>query len=365
MDNGECGTPPILLKDAKDDLQYAEEIADGKLGTQISGFVFEDFQRLVTQRQNVPLADIEIAIKSEKDFFTTRTDEKGKYIFKNVPPGEYKISAAAPKYLREKPFGDFYFEMRGLKPSTVLIGETTAGGFRFNPNGKPKHYYRHWDSYDFAFTSLSSIAGKAVDADGKVPPQQYVWLIPKFNGKIDLDDYIQYVWTNPADGTFVFTDIPTGEYVIAVNRKNCHSNNHPEYSRNFYPDAAALSDAELIAVGENQNIKTKDFRLSPQLKERWFSGVVLAADRSPLANATVFLTNTNQKNPNECFSVNIETKTDELGRFNIKGYENYEYKIRAYIQPDVQSLPRLFSKSLEIPTKDNAENIELIVDSIY
>lgn len=366
LDNGECGKPPILLKDAKDDLAYAEEIAEGKLGTQIYGFVFEDFQRLGSQRENIPLADIKVTIKSEKNFFTTRTDEKGKYIFKNIPPGEYKITASTPNGLREKPHNDSYFYQRGLKPHTVLVGESVVSEFMvLGSTEKPKTYYRHWDSYSFIFTSLSSIAGKAVDSDGKVPPQQYVWLIPMFNGKIDLDSYIRYVWTNRSNGEFVFEDLPKGEYVIVVNRYNCHSNNHPEYSRNFFPGVAHLSNAESIAVGENQNIKLKDFRLSPPLEERLFSGVVLAADKSPLANATVFLINPNQKTPNECFSVNIETKTDEFGRFQLKGYESYEYKIRAYIQFNEQNSSRLFSKTIELKTKDSVENIELIVDSEY
>ena len=366
LDNGECGMSPILLKDAKVDLQYAEEIAAGKLGTQISGFVFEDFQRLGSQRQNIPLAGIEVSIKSEKDSFSTQTDEKGKYIFKNIPPGEYSITASTPNGLREKPRNDFYFYHRGLKPSIVLVGETSAGGFLLPGLGeKPKTYYRHWDSYNFVFTSLSSIAGKAVDSDGKVPPQQYIWLIPKFNGKIDLDGYLQHVWTNPANGEFIFEDIPKGEYVIVVNRYHCHSYNHPEYGRNFFPGVADLSNAELISVGENQNIKLKDFRLSPPLKERWFSGVVLAADKSPVANATVFLKTLSQKTPNECFSVNIETKTDEFGRFQLKGYESYEYIIRAYIQSAEQNSSGLFSKTIELKTKDSAENIELIVDSKY
>lgn len=282
LDNGECGTPPNLLENAKDDLEYAEEIASGKIGTRIFGSVFEDAQRLGTPLQNVPLENVEVTIKSEKNSFTTRTNEKGKYIFKNIPPAEYKISASNPKGLREKIPGEYYVYQRGLtKSHTVLIGESVLSEFILSGSAqKPKTYYRHSDSYSFIFTSLSSIEGKAVNFNGKVPPQQYVWLIPKFNGKTDLDDYIRQVWTNPADGKFVFEDIPQGEYIIVVNRYNCHSNNHPEYARNFFPGVADLANADVISVGENQNIKIKKFSLSPPLKERWFSGVVLAVDKS-------------------------------------------------------------------------------------
>lgn len=367
LDNRECGMTPILLENAKDDVDYAEEIAAGKSGTRIFGSVYEDFQRVGIQRQNLPIANVEVTIKNEKHSFTTKTDEKGKYIFKNIPTGEYKISASTPEGLHEKTFkNDFYFYERGLKPNIVAIGESIAGiPMMIMMNGsteKPQPYYRHSDSYTFGFTSLSSIEGKAVDYDGKVPQQQYIWLIPKINGKIDLDGSIQNVWINPSDGKFIFEAVPRGEYIIVINRNNCHSNYHPEYTRNFFPGVSDLNDAEVITVGENQNIITKEFRLSPTLKERWFSGVVLTTDKKPLANVNVFLITPSSKYPNECFSVNIETKTDEFGRFKLKGYESYDYKIRAYIQPTEQSSSRSFSNTLELSTSGSVENIELIVD---
>ena len=67
LDDGMCGTPPILLKDAKDDIEYAEDIVSGKIGTRIYGFVYQDKQDSIkTSRQNVPLAQIEVKIKSKK-----------------------------------------------------------------------------------------------------------------------------------------------------------------------------------------------------------------------------------------------------------------------------------------------------------
>ncbi len=364
LDDGECGKMPILLKDAKDDIEYAEEIAAGKLGTRIYGSVTQSI--LGTSQQIFPLAGIEVTIKSKKNMFSTRTDDNGKYVFKNVPTGEYEITAQVPQGMHEKEFTPNWVSGR-IKSYTVFVGK----GFEANnfitlgSSKKPKPYYYHSASYYFQFSAQSSIAGKLIDFDGKIPPQQYVWLIPIINGKAHLDSYIQYLWTNPSDGTFVFKDIPKGEYTIVINRYNCHSNNHPEYGRNFFSGTSEEKNVETITVGENQNIEIKDFRLSPPLKERLFSGVVLSANNTPLANATVFLIASSQKNPNECFFVNLETKTDELGRFRLKGYESYEYKIRAYIQPNEQSSSRLFSKTLEIPANGSVESIELIVNPNY
>lgn len=365
LDNGECGKPPILLKDAKEDIDYAEEIAAGKIGTQISGTVIQlIFGGL---QQNFPLAGIEITIKSKASTFTTKTDAAGKYVFKNIPPDEYEITAKVPPGMHEKEFAANWM-LGNIKKHKIFVGE----GFENNifvavgSSEKPKPYFYHSASYNFLFSAQSSIAGKLVDSSGKVAPQQYVWLIPVINGRASLDDYIQHKWTNPADGTFLFENVPEGKYTVVVNRYNCHSNNHPEYGRNFFSGVSEENGADIITVGKNENIKIKDFRLAPALKERWLSGVVLSATKTPLANATVMLiTSTSRNNPNECFFNNIETKTDELGRFKLNFYESYAYKIRAYVQPSEQSSSRIFSKILELPVKGNAENIELVVDSNY
>ena len=91
LDDGECGKSPILLKDAKDDIEYAEEIAAGKIGTRIYGAVTQSISG--TLQQIFPLAEIEITIKSKVNTFTTKTDAVGKYVFKNIPTGEYEITA--------------------------------------------------------------------------------------------------------------------------------------------------------------------------------------------------------------------------------------------------------------------------------
>ncbi|MEP6849891.1 MAG: hypothetical protein ABI999_13625 [Acidobacteriota bacterium] len=51
LDNGFCGKPPLLLKDARDDMDYAEGIASGKIGTRIFGSVVEDRWHLGELRQ--------------------------------------------------------------------------------------------------------------------------------------------------------------------------------------------------------------------------------------------------------------------------------------------------------------------------
>src|SRR5258708_32406562 len=107
------------------------------------------------------------------------------------------------------------------------------------------------------------------------------------NGKLVVDDPIQYLWMDRSTGKFVFKNIPAGKYQIAVNRYKCHTDHNPQFGRNFFPGGSGETDAYVITVGENKRLKLKDFRLLPQLKERQFSGVILTADKKPLAKATI------------------------------------------------------------------------------
>jgi len=359
LDNGLCGRQPILLRDAKDDIEYAEEVESGKIGTRIFGSVTEDRWRLWELRRNVPLANVEVTIKSKKYSFTTKTDEQGKFVFKNIPPAVYTIVAETPKGMHQRPFP---------MPNTVSLGERIASNgltfVRLGSNAKPKYEFRHWDYHNFLFTSLSSIEGKVVGIDGKTPSLQFISLLPfDKDGRLRFDDRMQGLRKDSSTGRFVFENIPAGKYRIAINPLNCHAVIDPEFGRTFFPGVSEESEAGTITVGENESIKLSDFRLLLPLKERKFSGVVLAADRKPLANATVFMFNKNVSNPGECFSISLETKTDESGHFLLKGYEGYEYKIRAYTQPTGQSSSRLFSRMLELPRTGTIEDINLVVDS--
>jgi hypothetical protein len=128
----------------------------------------------------------------------------------------------------------------------------------------------------------------------------------------------------------------------------------------FYPGVKNRSEAKIITIGESEQKKLGDFKLLPTLKERTFSGVVLSSNGTPIKRAKVYL---NEKDFDKCgdFGSIRETKTDEFGRFQLKGYESYEYKIGAYIERSQRNPYGLQSEFVEIPTDGNLENLELII----
>jgi len=106
-----CGdTRP--LEEAADDVAYAEDIAAGKLGTRIYGWVQN------TRSPTLPMVGLEVKIRSKKNKFVTKTDEKGLYIFKDIPSGTYSIQVYVPREL------DNIFPKRGI--ATVDASSTTV-----------------------------------------------------------------------------------------------------------------------------------------------------------------------------------------------------------------------------------------------
>ena len=348
-----CG-PTTLLKDAEDDLEYVKEIESGKTGSRIYGNVYEDRQASYKDKRAFePLADIEITIKGQnkKNKFKTKTDEKGFYIFKEIPQDTYRVTAKFPDGLRE----------------TFVREDLTEHFAGVNLNGV------RCDQEGFMATRQGSIRGKVVGYDGTDAPQLSLSLLPLDENNKAILEYSPFkaVWANKLNSEFYFNLVPSGKYLLAVNPKNCplqptHDilrQKNLEFGRMFFNGGTNESEAQIITVGESQQVKLGDFRILPPLKERWFSGIVLSADKKPLANARVFLVVDSQ----QCaiYSNIAEVKTDEFGHFRIKGFETYGYKLRAYIETDKQTQTRLFSKLFELPAEGNAENIELIADSTY
>lgn len=345
-----CG-PTVLLRSAAADLEYQKEIEAGKSGTRLFGSV-RQFKKESYKDQDsfIPLADIEINVKGKKSEFKTKTDENGLYVFKDIPPDVYRVMAKLPDGLRE------IFIREDLINHYAVIYEKDA----------PR-----CDSENFIATSQGSIRGKIIGSDGQNPLQQYVSLLPiDENGKAFFAfSPSRAVWANRENGEFFFNTVPAGKYLISINPKNCPTpnRNSSEYGQMFFPGVGNESEAKIITVKEYQQLKIEDFRLLPPLEERWFSGTVLSADKTPVANATVFMTVGNSK---ECFTTErlANVKTDEFGRFRFKGYKSYSYQIRAYTETKTsqgQTVPRLLSKIFEIPLTGEVKDIELIVDSTY
>jgi len=352
-----CG-PTVLLKNAQPDLEYLEAVEAGEKGGRVFGNVSRLVQASFKDRAlhtglggiNVRLNSVEVKDNTKKDKpkyvkrkFETKTGDDGFYLFMEIPEGNYTIEA-------------------DLSPNLRPL---------YRPGIEPPFYVR-FDSdrircgrANFLVTSLAPLEGRVIKQDGSVP-QQYMWLIPiDENGKARLDSYTPFTWIIGKEGRYYFDTVAPGKYLLAVNPKNCHTREAPQYGRTFYPGVTDESDAKAVTVTENVRTKVPDFKLSPPLNERVLSGVVLSTDNNPVSGVRVIMKTGGKTG---CTNVDAQKEfvTDASGRFELKGFEGYEYMLRAYLETRAVKSGRLFSDMVEIPAlKEPMANIQLILKNSY
>lgn len=340
-------SPTVLLKDAEKDLAYVKEIEAGKLGTRLFGQIYEDRQPTVKDKRTFePLAGVEVTITGKKKKFRTVTDEKGFYLFRELPPDVYRVTAKFPEGVREiVAWGDVKEHLAGINKEGVRCrGE------------------------DFTVTRQGSISGRVVDfpvGEIKNPwnsePQPRMSLFPLDEN----ENFIPYRaveerWAYRDKYEFYFPVVPAGKYLLLINPNNCPYPNNGIPTM-FYPGADERSGAKIITVREGEQLVLEDFRSRPMLRERWISGAAFFADETPAAGVTVRLLDGNM---NKCSNFFSETKTDEAGRFRIRGFESYEYKIDASAGGK-NGQKQIYAKPSVVPGGGNVENIRVILDVTF
>jgi hypothetical protein len=349
--------PTVLLKDAEPDLEYLKAVEAGEEGGRVYGNVFRLLQASFRDSPSsislvgakIKLTSVNVIDATQKHqpryirrSFETTTDRDGYYIFMGIPNGMYKVEATLPRNLR------MLARSSGVPPHYVTIDE---GGQRCG-------------SANFETTSLASLEGRVINQDGSTPPQQYIWLLPvDESGKVLLD-YYAYTWIT--NGKYHFDTVAPGSYVLAVNPKGCPNKYYgPEYGPSFFPGVGTLVDATQIFVKDAEEKTANPFKLLPPLRERLFTGTVVTPDGMPVPGATVFL---NEADANKCMVLSSldESVTNDLGEFRLKGYEGFQYKLRAYIESKNSSSGRLYSDLIDISAvRDNGDHFQLILSHEY
>jgi hypothetical protein len=228
----------------------------------------------------------------------TVTDSAGRYELTGLKPGEYEVSAALPDYF----YKDEY--------STHKI----------------RVYDRGCAEENFAAIPDGHIIGRVEDAEGKPIREAKVVLISaKAEGYLTMRDEISsdYI-AKDAPGRFKFSQVPPGEYLLALNATSSPDAESP-YPPTYYPGVTDRALATVIKVGLGQKLKDYVLRLPPKLAERTVQGFVLWADDTPAVDAEVRLVDHDHPG----WTANGTTKTDALGRFSLTGYDGLTYWVMA------------------------------------
>lgn len=204
----------------------------------------------------IPLPGATVFLENENVLLQTESDENGFYLFADISPGKYLLSAEAPGYLRAENIDTIWVE-DGTKINNLdiyLIPEEQ------NP--------------------FSTLSGKVFNQNDQKPVYPaYITLIPHHyyfsNGPLPIRDSLEISVKNNPDGSYLIEKIPAGMYIIM-----CTS---PEYVTERY------REINLYASETNLNFYMKPLDATQM---NLLSGFVYDAENeAPIVLANVSLYN--------------------------------------------------------------------------
>jgi hypothetical protein len=222
----ECsGTRPVSF--AQEDIQWLRRWRAGRTHTSISGNVIDgSFQQ--------PLSDVAIVAKNETKAYSTKTDADGKWSIESVPAGSYQLTARLAKY-------------RAGFTGLVDVNANSCATWRM------------W------MEASGAIPVRVVDAQGRPVAGVELNVAKLSNGKPEFGTYKKN--SSEADGRFVFTELPSGDYIVGVNLHSVPSVEVP-YERTFLPGSRDLKGAQVIRLGAGERAAPVKLRLPPKIGVR-------------------------------------------------------------------------------------------------
>jgi len=180
------------------------------------------------------------------------TDERGHFLFENVPGGSYQLQVSRNGYVNA--------EYGQKKPGTHGAILSLSAGQRMT-------------ELVFKLARAAAISGHVFDEDGEPISKAEVitYRASKTSGKEQRNSY-EPVSTNDL-GEFRVFDLSPGRYYLAVNCRNQeHARLHSDlakeklysgYLPSYYPNTTDSTKAQAITVGPGDEIRSIDFFLRP------------------------------------------------------------------------------------------------------
>jgi hypothetical protein len=348
---GGCGRDNGL-ESATDDLLYLNRLDKLRGKTRISGTL--EFNADTA----LGLEGRKIRITGLKKTYEVKTDAHGVYEIYDLPAGKYLIEP-------EVPFG---WKVDGFWLSY-------SPNFAGDPEGKSSkakipiilEEKRH-ATLDIHFDIDNAIRGHIYDPDGKPMKSVCIKALPAEGGEagFHLD------CTDP-EGKFSITEIPSGNYVLAINEDG-KVNSYEPFGTFYYPNVAEREKAAVITISEG--VFREDINVyAPKVEETiTIEGVFLYSDGKPVVDEGVEFKAEGAK---EGVEGNARESTDEKGRFSIKVLKGLKGQLHgtmyAFIGkfencPKIEAVIRkmgtntsaeLNTPAMQINADNNIENLEL------
>lgn len=288
------------------------------------------------------LKNIDVSADGFGQKFTSRTDVQGLYKISVPTKGKYKVRITFP-------YNAGLFEATGLQANQIF-DSANESIFEYEVDlDKSNCVFRQFDVYKAPhLKATASISGKILNLKeiNYFKPNLYLYRVGKSEGDT-LNKLIDIQKIND-DGSFTFSKLGKGEYVILMNEENIPKSYKPFY-RTYIPNTNDFSSAQIIQLEEGQDYSNLSINLPKGLPVTKLTGKILTEKGKPItqilkrSDEALYFTirqsdkpddlvsNTScdfNKNKFECYG---EFEIDNQGRFSINALVGNEYLIEVEI----------------------------------
>jgi protocatechuate 3,4-dioxygenase beta subunit len=294
-------TRPIAT--ASDDIEYGRAVTTGNAPpARVSGRVTvgsDSLQSLSRRPPSRPLAGVTLLLDRAGSSRPAVTGDDGTFEFEGLEPGKYSVRIAIP---------DGYYSS-GF-PRDLELRDTRACA-----------------EVDAVLLFDGRVAGRVVDAQQRPVPG----LTVELTVRTGIDQPVgprRLRTTTGGDGSYEFTRVPPGRFIIGINTQLDRAGQVPE-ARVFLPGVRESASAREIVVGGGERVRAGDFVLPADVHHIPMAGIVLDSDGSPVEGARVYL-----KGSQEDYILTEPSITDATGRFIVaaltgRGYVVFAERTRA------------------------------------
>jgi hypothetical protein len=251
------------------------QLVDGSLGVEL-----------------LPLGGVTVTAQRGTAVRRAVTDTDGRFVFMNIPAGDYKVTADLPRAYDQVVGQDATVKVSCYGEVNISVSRVPLHGTLATADGKPE-------------SMPVTIHAFAIDRSQRTTSKARSTLTYLARG-----------------GTWSFDRLPPGEYVIGVG-VHFKARWDPVRIPFWYPAATRPEDAEIVRVRESGVVELA-LRHPPPPREILFSGVIVDQSGTPTNGGGVMLHDLDVDHGV------ANGSADARGRFQVRGWEGRRYSITAY-----------------------------------
>lgn len=314
----------------------------------IEGEVVADASGIPLRRVQLILAPLDAGRPS----IGTQTDDRGRFVLRDIPPGPYRLSAQRDGYLATETFKRE--SLRMPTQFTLYAGDKVTG-------------------VQFRLRLWAVIAGKIRFEDGDPAVGIRVDLYRQYHVR-GRHGFTRVVSSATNDrGEYRVHGLAPGAYYVAVELEGDRTGPNvddqprldnygkevpvPSYTTTFYPGSLNLRDANPVRVREGDDLTGIDMYLRPVERVSLSGRVTNGISGEVLTNAAITLERLDAGNIGT-LAAQADAKFDRDGRFHIAHVAPGSYQM--WVDASVENT-RLLGRQSVLVTNSNVEELEVVV----